>query len=374
MRKTRRISVIGLCFVLLLTLLSCQPSLPFEESTGTNQKAQSSASNQQDSNIQPNATEEHVYQPLKVMFLDVGQGDSILIINGSESMLIDGGPPEQSKAVLTHLENEGISRLAYIVATHAHADHIGGLTDVVESLQVDSIYMPKIPHSTRTFESFLDAVAAKDMTIAAPVCGQTFPLGDAEVSILAPISAYPDNLNNSSIVLRIDHGNHSFLFTGDAETESERAMIAVAAPLASDVLKVAHHGSSTSCTTEFIDAVSPTWAVISVGSDNSYGHPADSTVRTLIGHDAKIYRTDLDGTIVFYCDGYDISVETLPWKTVSQSAEAEHTESVYIGNITSKIFHLPTCGSLPAPKNQVLFRFRDEALESGYRACKKCNP
>jgi competence protein ComEC len=244
-----------------------------------------------------------------VHFIDIGQGDATLIQTTQGSVLIDGGDNPMGGRLVEYLKDAGVSELAYVVATHPHADHIGGLIAVLGEFPVGTIIMPNVANTSRTFERFLDAIENNDIPLKEPVVGSTFSVGGAVFTIIAPNSSGYQNINNYSVSLRMTVGSTSFIFTGDAEVESEQEMLPHY--LSSDVLRVGHHGSRTSTTQEFLDAVSPTIAVISVG-DNTYGHPNDVVMNRLNAAGIRIYRTDEHGHIVMVTDGADISVRGAP--------------------------------------------------------------
>lgn len=249
-------------------------------------------------------------EPLRVSYIDVGQGDSALIKCGNDTMLIDAGPTDARETVVNYLIDEKITKISYLIATHPHADHIGGMAEVINQFDIDKIIMPKVQTDTKTFESMLDAIAEKNLKITAPNPGDTFMLGDAKVTILAPLKEYPDELNNSSIVLRIDHGQNSFLFTGDAESVVEKDLMAKGSVIEADVLKVGHHGSHTSSKNKFIKAVAPKYAVISAGVNNSYNHPSEEVLEILANNNVSISNTNERGTIIFISDGKRLAIVT----------------------------------------------------------------
>lgn len=245
---------------------------------------------------------------LIVHFIDVGQADSILIqeSNGG-SMLIDAGNNADANLVVNYIKEQGVDSLDYIVGTHPHEDHIGGLDAVINSFNIDKIIMPKVSHNTKTFEDVLTAISNKNLKVTSPVSGQTYELGNADFTILAPNSDTYDNLNNYSVVIKLDFGETSFMFTGDAETESENEMLAKGYDLKADILKVGHHGSITSSSAAFIKAIAPKYSVISVGKDNSYGHPDSIILNRLNTMGVEVLRTDELGTIVFTSDGKNLT-------------------------------------------------------------------
>ena len=227
-------------------------------------------------------------------------------------MLFRSGNNEDSNTVKNYIAKQGITKLDYIVGTHPHEDHVGGLDTVINSFQIGKIYMPKVTSNTKTFLDVVSAIKAKGMKVTAPLVGQTFKVGSATATILAPNSTGYEDLNNFSIVIRLTFGNNSFLFDGDAEDISENEMLSKGLNISADVLKVGHHGSNSSTTQKFLDKVNPKYAVISVGKDNSYGHPHKSTMDKLKAKGIKVYRTDESGTIIVNSDGKNITFNTKP--------------------------------------------------------------
>lgn len=245
---------------------------------------------------------------LTVHFIDVGQADSILITMKDAAMLIDAGNNEDSQLVVDYIKDRGITALDYVVATHPHEDHIGGMDAVINAFEVKSIIMPRVESTTKTFEDVLEAISNKGLKVTPPVPGTKYPLGEAEFTILAPNSEAYEDTNDYSVVIKLQYGATSFLFTGDAGFESEEEMLEKGYDLRADLLKVAHHGSRYSTSMEFLEAVQPKIAVISVGEDNDYGHPAPETLQRLRQAGAEIYRTDESGTIIATSDGKAIEM------------------------------------------------------------------
>ncbi len=247
-----------------------------------------------------------VEQKLTVHMIDVGQGDSILVKFGSHAMLIDAGERGNSDTVINYLKESGVEELEYVVATHPHSDHIGSMPEVIKAFKVKNVIMPKLPNklvpNTSIYKQLLKAVKASGAkTIFAKPQSQC-TLGEALITILGPVGT-PEDLNDASVVMRLDYRDVSFLFTGDAEAASERRILDSGADVNADVLKMGHHGSSTSTCKEFFDAVSPSIALISCGKDNDYGHPHRETLQMLKKADIEYERTDLKGTVVIGSDG-----------------------------------------------------------------------
>ncbi|MCM1330014.1 MAG: MBL fold metallo-hydrolase [Ruminococcus sp.] len=257
---------------------------------------------------------------LEIHFIDVGQGDCSLIMWEGAAMLIDCGEREQAETVLKYLKKQGVKKLDYIVATHPHSDHIGGMGDIISAVEVEKVIAPRVTDdmtpTTKTYERFLKALSDKALRLTAAKPGTTYTLGTSaegktppKFEIIAPVDDY-DDLNNYSVVIRLTYGGTSYLFTGDAEKQAESDILKSGAELNSDVLKVGHHGSSTSTSEDFYNEVSPKICIIQCGSDNSYGHPHKETMETIENSGAKVYRNDTDGTVIVYSDGDEIFVKT----------------------------------------------------------------
>lgn len=253
-------------------------------------------------------------EKLTVHYIDVGQGDSIYITSGGEGMLIDCGESGEAERVISYLDNMGISKIDYVVGTHPHSDHMGGMSKIVEHFDIGEMIIPHIDDSdtptTKYFERFLNACATKNLSLTEAEVGREITLGDAELKIIAPNSPDYSNVNNYSVGFIMHHGDNSFIFTGDAEKLAEKEMIENNNLEDIDVYKTGHHGSDTSSSEEFLNVIKPDYAVISCGEGNSYGHPNDITIENLSKFTDKIYRTDLVGTVVFTSDGKSFDVQT----------------------------------------------------------------
>ncbi|MCR5788778.1 MAG: MBL fold metallo-hydrolase [Lachnospiraceae bacterium] len=351
--------------------------------------------------------------PFQIDFIDVGQGDAALVKCDGHYMLIDGGSASKSSLIYSYLKSRSIKNIDVMVATHPDEDHIGGLSGALNYANVGLALCPVTQHSTKTFQSFVKYLGAQGRTITVPKAGQYFMLGSAVVYILGP-TYISDEANNNSIVLRIVYGKASFLFTGDAETEEENAILNSGQAVQSTVLKVAHHGSDSSTGYQFLRAVAPKYAVISVGSENSYGHPTENTLSRLRDAGAQVLRTDLQGDIVCTTDGnyitfyvqrnanintlanagpgqnQDLSYLTpsgnsapdnqagIPDRYVSDAGNNQSAQSYsYVLNTNSHNFHRPECSSVNdmKEKNKQYFNgSREEAIALGYEPCKRCNP
>jgi len=291
MVKRSKLFAISIIVVVLLVGISLINALPFN-------------TQYEESTTQHNNT-------LEVFFFDVGQGDCILLKTGNHNMLIDAGDGSQSKNILNYLAKYNVTNLDYLVATHPHADHIGSMSSVIKEMDnVNKVIMPDKTHTTKTFEDLIDVIEEHDIPLTIPNSGDIFTLGDASIHVLAPNSATYNDINDYSIVLRVEFGDTSFLFTGDAEAKSEGEQLLNRLHLNADVLKVGHHGSKSSSTQKYLDAVSPNYAVISIGANNPYKHPHNEVITRLSTMGVAIYRTDTNGTIIFTSDGKQIVVSS----------------------------------------------------------------
>ena len=247
---------------------------------------------------------------LVVYFLDVGQADAAILQCGDEVMMIDGGESADSSLIYSYLTKTlGITHIDYMIATHPHADHIGSLSGALNACSVGVVYSPVTSYDSKQFSSLVKYTQKQGRDLTVPEVGDSFAFGDAQVQFLSPSQKY-SNTNDSSIVVRIVHGINTFLFAGDAEWDAEHDMVDSGYDLSATVLKVGHHGSDTSSSYVFLREVMPKYAVISCGKDNSYGHPTEGVLSRLRDVGAQIFRTDLQGDVVFVSDGTTLSFGT----------------------------------------------------------------
>lgn len=315
---------------------------------------------------------------MAVHFFDVGQGDSEFIqFPNGETMLIDAGETDMGETVVEDIKALGYSEITYIVATHPHSDHIGGMSDVFDAFDIKNLYLPNAISSSNVYQSLLDAVEAEGCNVIQAQSGvAVIDENNLSVRFIAPVSNDYDNLNNFSAVLKINYYENSFLFMGDAEELAENEMIF---DVNADVIKVGHHGSKTSSSKSFIARVNPQYAVFEVGKSNSYGHPHEEILKRWQNIGAKILRTDENGNITITSDGQELAVST----DVCLSNIDIETESVnqmeydWVLNTNSKKIHMPDCSSVSKiSKSNIEYSDKNinELKEMGYTCCKSCNP
>ena len=245
---------------------------------------------------------------LTVHFIDVGQGASILVQFQNKNLLIDAGPRSSSDDLMKYLKKVGIKKLDYVVATHPHEDHIGGMPDVIKAFDIGEFYAPKKQATTKIFESMITELKKKDLKIHVAKAGVTLDLAQGlDIKMVAPNSDNYEDVNDYSAVIKLSYKDTAFLFTGDAEKLSEKEILQKGYDLKADVLKLGHHGSSTSSSKEFLDKVNPKYAIASLGKDNDYGHPHKETIDAMKKRNITFYRTDKEGTVVLVSDGKNIS-------------------------------------------------------------------
>ena len=326
---------------------------------------------------------------LVISYLDVGQADSIFIsLPNGQSMLIDAGDTPTSGRIVQDIKDRGGNgTIDYVITTHPHADHIGGMVSVVNSFKINNLWMPDVTQTTKVFENLIDAIDAHNLSIQTAKAGRIlFDFGNLKAVFVAPNSNKYSNINNYSAAIMLTYNERHFLFMGDAEKESEAEILASGQKISADVLKVGHHGSNSSSTTAFIKAVSPKYAIISSGKGNSYGHPAALTLATLSSFGAEVHRTDEEGTIIVTSDGENITLESLTTgnqpraptvtsassTTVEQDSSAHNDEqsvTVYVTKSGTK-YHLDGCRYLSSSKIPISL----EEARKKYQPCSVCHP
>lgn len=300
--KNKAIYLIGIIIICLVFIFFGEEELLIEKFNNHNVKKDIKTENL------VNISEDN----LKIYFIDVGQADSILIEQKGKFMLIDAGNNDDGEMVVNFLKQKGVTKLDYIIGTHAHEDHIGGLDDVIRNFDEEKILFPKTTTTTRTFEDFVKCVKEKNKKLYAPTSGEVFDFADSTFEVIAPNFDTYESANNYSIVIKLKYKEKSFLFTGDAEKLSEDEILQKGYDIKSDVIKIGHHGSSSSTSSNFLKAVNPEYAVICVGKDNSYNHPKKSVMDRLKKYDIKVYRTDEQGSITVVSDGKNITFDKSP--------------------------------------------------------------
>lgn len=364
-------------------------------------------------------------EPLEVHYIDVGQGSATLLKSGRHAMLIDTGDSDQGTKIQLYLTKQGVENLDYLVLTHPDADHIGGAPVIITKFGIGQLFLSNYEKDNKTTQKVRDAMQYKGLTASDCQVGDTYTLGNASFTILAPVKEYADS-NNASIVIMVQNGNNRFLFTGDCEAEAEADMAASQADLHTDVYLAGHHGSDTASSQAFMDAVSPTYAVISCGEGNSYGHPHAEVLNRFRSMGIQVFRTDEQGSVIAESDGTGITWNCAPsesWQAGERTKNAQTGAEIqpanetpiqetdtaavqdkpatqqsdavtlpaqeqkpvvadetpqagnYIGNRNNGKLHKASCSYLPDPQNQVPFTTREEAVEAGYDdPCKRCNP
>ena len=331
---------------------------------------------------------------LSVHFIDVGQGDAELITCDGHAMLIDAGGNDKGTTVQLYLKKQGVKSLDYIIGTHPDEDHIGGLDVIITKFTCNNIFLSGFTKDTKTYDDVLSAIQYKNEKSIVPKDNALYKLGSASFRIIGPDRTY-ETANDNSIVILLTYGKNKFLFAGDAEEAEENGILSTQKDLKADVYKVAHHGSRTASTSEFMKAVDPAYAVISCGENNDYGHPHAEVLNRFRSMGIKVYRTDEQGSIIATSDGSSITWNCAPsetWqageatgssagssassKTAAQSS-TKTSEISYVLNTNTKKFHRASCRSVAkmSEKNKkTSTQSRDEIIAEGYTPCKICNP
>ena len=258
-----------------------------------------------------NDSMQSVSDKLEIHYIDIGQGDATLIKCGEHAMLIDAGENDKGTEVQDYLESQNIKKLDYLISTHPDSDHEGGVDVIIYKFDCDKIIMPDYKKTTKTHRDVIAAMESKNYSVTEPIVGHQYSFGEAEFTIIAPNDTYKSS-NNSSVGIILKHGDNKFLFTGDAEEEAESDIVDNGIDIDCDIYQVGHHGSRSSSSEKFLNAASPAYAVISCGEGNVYGHPHAATMNEFRMRGIKVFRTDLQGTIVATSDGSTITFNMSP--------------------------------------------------------------
>lgn len=399
--KKRYLSLI-LTMMMAFALTACSSS----SSTETKQ------SNSQDvkSNVTVENTSKKETQPsytggeLKVHFLNVGQGLSVLVQSEGQTLIYDGGDRKTSSFVVSYLKEQQVESIDYLVSSHYDSDHMAGLIGCLKAFDVKNVISSDYVHDSQLYTSFVNAVEDKGLQMQHPSVGTTFQFGSASFEILAPSSINPSDSNNNSVAIKVTNGNNSIVLTGDAESPSEAAMCSSGIDLSCDVLVLGHHGSATATSWDFLQATIPEYAVVSCGTDNQYGHPDKDTMDKLQSMGIQVYRTDKQGTITVTSDGTNLTWSTEACndyspgdsndKGTQQATQSQPTEEisqpetqpaveqtpvvantgnenmVWVSETGSKYHRINNCGRMNP--NKAVQMSQADAEARGLEPCKKC--
>lgn len=338
---------------------------------------------------------------MAVHFIDVGQGLAILVQSGGENLLYDGGNRAHADEVVQYLKDQQVDTIDYMISSHYDEDHLGGLVKCLDNFEVEHILGSDYVHTSELFNTFMNTATAHAIIVEYPAVGDTYEFGTGSFTVMAP-DGISQNSNDNSVVVRLVNGNNSFMFMGDAEETSEQDMISTGMNLDCDVLSLGHHGSASSTTWDLLEASTPSWAVISCGQGNSYGHPAAETMGKLKDMDIPVFRTDDQGTIIALSDGDTINWNQEPCNDYASGSEKKGTDGsssqtaeysgndaavseseaagasasdtqermVWISATGSKYHSKPDCGNMNP--NKATQETESQAISQGYGACKKC--
>lgn len=336
-------------------------------------------------------------QAMAVHFIDVGQGLAILVQSQGQNLLYDGGDREHADEVVAYLQNQQVQNIDYMISSHYDEDHLGGLVKCLEQFSVTTALGSDYVHDSDLFTEFMNTATGNAVTIQYPSVGDTFTFGSGSFTVIAPNGIHPNDSNENSVAIKLTNGSNSFIFTGDAEETSEQDMISTGMNLDCDVLCLGHHGSASSTSWDLLSASTPSYAVISCGTGNSYNHPSAETMGRLYDMGIPVFRTDKQGTLIAVSDGTAISWNTEPCNDYSSGDQSSQSEtsasytapsntqtdtgaasqpeaateaSVWISATGEKYHNKPNCGRMnPANAYQMTL---SDAQAAGYSACKKC--
>ncbi|WP_252246865.1 ComEC/Rec2 family competence protein [Clostridium sp. ZBS4] len=352
MKTTKKLLSLSLALLLSTFTLGCKQANAIDSTNATTTK-----------------TQETSLGEMKIHYIDVGQGDSELIQVDGKNILIDAG--NNDSMAYNYLKKLGIKKLDYVMATHPHSDHIGGMAQIINEFDIGEFYAPKVNHTTKTFENMMKALQSKGIKFTAPTVGDTLTISNATLQFLAPNSSKYEDMNNYSIACKLKYGNTSYVFMGDAESLSEGEILAKQLDISADVLKLGHHGSHSSTSQAFLEKVNPRYAIVSCGKGNDYGHPHQETIDKLNKKGIEILRTDVSGTIISTSDGNNINFNVNASGTSNNTPETKtKSNSVWVANKTSKVYHSSKeCSNMKAPTQISL----EDAQAKGLKPCSKCN-
>lgn len=333
-------------------------------------------------------------EELTVQILDVGQGSAALIRQGDSFLLMDGGDKDYSSYVVSYLKKEGVERLDYVIVSHYDADHLNGVVGVLNAFECKQVLAPDYKTDTKVYQSYLKVIEEKNIPVEHPRLGDSYTFADSSFRVVCPASYSYQDANSNSLGIRLSYGDNSFLICGDCTEESEQDVLYKGTDVHSDVYVANHHGSKYSNSEEFLQAVSPSYVIISCGRDNSYGHPGASVMLSIQKLGASLFRTDLQGVITAVSDGSNIRFANevcMDYRSGEEIAEADSagngnvgdgnsgqdTTTTYILNTSTKKFHRPDCGSVKKMKEEskaTSSESRESLISQGYEPCKNCRP
>lgn len=333
-------------------------------------------------------------EELTVQILDVGQGSAALIRQGDSFLLMDGGDKDYSSYVVSYLKKEGVERLDYVIVSHYDADHLNGVVGVLNAFECKQVLAPDYKTDTKVYQSYLKVIEEKNIPVEHPRLGDSYTFADSSFRVVCPASYSYQDANSNSLGIRLSYGDSSFLICGDCTEESEQDVLYKGTDVHSDVYVANHHGSKYSNSEEFLQAVSPSYVIISCGRDNSYGHPGASVMLSIQKLGASLFRTDLQGVITAVSDGSNIRFANevcMDYRSGEEIAEADSagngnvgdgssgqdTTTTYILNTSTKKFHRPDCGSVKKRKEEsraTSSESRESLISQGYEPCKNCRP
>lgn len=336
---------------------------------------------------------------MAVHFIDVGQGLAVLVQSAGENLLYDGGSQSHAETLTAYLQKQNVETIDYMISSHYDEDHVGGLVDCLNTFSVETVIGPDYTADTQVYSSFMESISLEGLTVEHPAVGDSHSFGSGSFTVLAPDGIHPDDGNNNSVVIKLENGENSFLFTGDAAESSEQDLISSGQNLDCDVLCVGHHGSQYSTTYDLLESTTPEGAVISCGTGNRYGHPSAETMERLFSMDIPVYRTDLQGTVIALSDGSNIAWNVQPTTDYSSGDLSDGTEEsasqqqeqqaapqqeeqqpaasqtevssmVWLSATGEKYHSIPDCGRMnPAKARQIE---ESVAISQGYGKCQNC--